>query len=120
MRCSPKLRCKTPSQYTPAAASACSARQQDSSFDSSRPPHIWASMHGSTQLRYVQDHILLDERTHSAPYFGSRKAGERMPYPSGHRDEIKGKIIQSARKLFNRHGFESVSLDQIMSGAGLT
>jgi AcrR family transcriptional regulator len=43
-----------------------------------------------------------------------------MPYPSGHRDEIKGKIIQSARKLFNRHGFESVSLDQIMSGAGLT
>ena len=43
-----------------------------------------------------------------------------MPYPSGHRDETKGKIIQSARKLFNRHGFESVSLDQIMSGAGLT
>jgi TetR/AcrR family transcriptional repressor of nem operon len=43
-----------------------------------------------------------------------------MPYPSGHRDEIKGKIIQSARKLFNRHGFQSVSLDQIMSGAGLT
>ena len=43
-----------------------------------------------------------------------------MPYPSGHRDEIKGKIIQSARKLFNRHGFESVSLSQIMAGAGLT
>jgi TetR/AcrR family transcriptional regulator, transcriptional repressor for nem operon len=43
-----------------------------------------------------------------------------MPYPSGHRDEIKGKIIQSARKLFNRYGFENVSLDQIMSGAGLT
>jgi TetR/AcrR family transcriptional repressor of nem operon len=43
-----------------------------------------------------------------------------MPYPSGHRDEIKGKIIHSARKLFNRHGFEGVSLDQIMSGAGLT
>ncbi len=43
-----------------------------------------------------------------------------MPYPSGHRAEIKGKIIQSARRLFNQHGFESVSLDQIMSGAGLT
>jgi TetR/AcrR family transcriptional regulator, transcriptional repressor for nem operon len=43
-----------------------------------------------------------------------------MPYPSGHRDEIKKKIIQSARRLFNRHGFECVSLDQIMSGAGLT
>ncbi len=43
-----------------------------------------------------------------------------MPYPSGHRAEIKAKIIQSARRLFNRHGFDSVSLDQIMSGAGLT
>ena len=43
-----------------------------------------------------------------------------MPYPSGHRDETKRKIIQSARRLFNRHGFERVSLDQIMSGAGLT
>jgi TetR/AcrR family transcriptional repressor of nem operon len=43
-----------------------------------------------------------------------------MPYPSGHRAEVKGKIVQSARKLFNRHGFESVSVDRIMSGAGLT
>ena len=29
-------------------------------------------------------------------------------------------IIDSARKLFNRHGFENVSIGQIMSGAGLT
>ncbi len=43
-----------------------------------------------------------------------------MPYPRGHRAEVKQKIIQSARRLFNRHGFDSVSLDQIMSGAGLT
>jgi TetR/AcrR family transcriptional regulator, transcriptional repressor for nem operon len=43
-----------------------------------------------------------------------------MPYPIGHRTEIKAKIIQSARKLFNRHGFDGVSVDQIMSGAGLT
>jgi len=43
-----------------------------------------------------------------------------MPYPSGHRAQTKEKIVQSARRLFNRHGFDSVSLDQIMSGAGLT
>ena len=43
-----------------------------------------------------------------------------MPYPSGHRAEVKGKIIQSARRLFNLHGFDNVSLNQIMSGAGLT
>lgn len=43
-----------------------------------------------------------------------------MPYPSGHRSAMKKNIINSARKLFNRHGFESVSLNQIMAGAGLT
>jgi TetR/AcrR family transcriptional regulator, transcriptional repressor for nem operon len=43
-----------------------------------------------------------------------------MPYPAGHRAAVKKNIIDSARKLFNRHGFESVSLSQIMAGAGLT
>jgi len=43
-----------------------------------------------------------------------------MPYPAGHRSEVKKTIIDSARKLFNRHGFENVSLKQIMAGAGLT
>jgi AcrR family transcriptional regulator len=43
-----------------------------------------------------------------------------MPYPVGHRAEVKGKIVQSARRLFNRHGFDNVSIQQIMSGAGLT
>lgn len=43
-----------------------------------------------------------------------------MPYPAGHRYAVRTKIIESARKLFNRHGFENVSLQQIMAGAGLT
>ena len=43
-----------------------------------------------------------------------------MPYPAGHRDRVRKKIIQSARRLFNRHGFESVSVNQIMAAAGLT
>ncbi|HWW15565.1 MAG TPA: TetR/AcrR family transcriptional regulator [Candidatus Dormibacteraeota bacterium] len=43
-----------------------------------------------------------------------------MPYPAGHRAAVKKDIIDSARKLFNRHGFESVSLTQIMAGVGLT
>lgn len=43
-----------------------------------------------------------------------------MPYPAHHRTETKRKIIDSARKLFNRHGFESVSVQQLMAGAGLT
>lgn len=43
-----------------------------------------------------------------------------MPYPAGHRNEMRKKIVQSARRLFNRHGFDGVSLKQIMAGVGLT
>jgi TetR/AcrR family transcriptional repressor of nem operon len=43
-----------------------------------------------------------------------------MPYPAGHRAAVRKRIIDSARQLFNRHGFECVSLKQIMAGAGLT
>lgn len=43
-----------------------------------------------------------------------------MPYPEGHRSQMRAKIVSSARRLFNRHGFDNVSLDQIMCGAGLT
>jgi TetR/AcrR family transcriptional regulator, transcriptional repressor for nem operon len=43
-----------------------------------------------------------------------------MPYPAGHRPAVKKTIIDSARKLFNRHGFDNVSIHQIMAGAGLT
>jgi TetR/AcrR family transcriptional repressor of nem operon len=43
-----------------------------------------------------------------------------MPYPAGHRAEVRKKIVESARRLFNRSGFESVSVDAIMADAGLT
>src|SRR5690348_8915890 len=43
-----------------------------------------------------------------------------MPYPAGHRSSIRAKIVESARRLFNREGFESVSVKRIMAGAGLT
>lgn len=43
-----------------------------------------------------------------------------MPYAEGHRDKTRKRIVDSARRLFNRHGFDNVSLDGIMAGAGLT
>jgi TetR/AcrR family transcriptional regulator, transcriptional repressor for nem operon len=43
-----------------------------------------------------------------------------MPYPVGHKAEKRRVIIDSARRLFNRRGFENVSVQQIMAGAGLT
>jgi AcrR family transcriptional regulator len=43
-----------------------------------------------------------------------------MSYPADHRIETKNKIIRSARRLFNRHGFDAVSIDGVMADAGLT
>jgi TetR/AcrR family transcriptional regulator, transcriptional repressor for nem operon len=43
-----------------------------------------------------------------------------MPYSPNHRHEVRRRIIDSARKLFNRRGFDNVGLKQIMAGAGLT
>ncbi len=43
-----------------------------------------------------------------------------MPYPAGHREQARTRIVESARRLFNQHGFEGVSVDAIMGGAGLT
>jgi TetR/AcrR family transcriptional repressor of nem operon len=43
-----------------------------------------------------------------------------MPYATSHRAEVRKNIVQSARRLFNRHGFDNVSVTQIMAGAGLT
>jgi TetR/AcrR family transcriptional regulator, transcriptional repressor for nem operon len=43
-----------------------------------------------------------------------------MPYPEGHHKQVKQRIVGSARRLFNRNGFEATSIAQIMRGAGLT
>ncbi len=43
-----------------------------------------------------------------------------MPYPSGHRERVRTRIVESARRLFNRNGFEGVSVDSITAHAGLT
>jgi len=43
-----------------------------------------------------------------------------MPYATDHKDKTRARIVDSARVLFNRHGFESVSIDDVMKAAGLT
>jgi AcrR family transcriptional regulator len=43
-----------------------------------------------------------------------------MPYAADHRHLTKQKIVRSARRLFNRHGFEAASIDDVMADAGLT
>jgi TetR/AcrR family transcriptional regulator, transcriptional repressor for nem operon len=43
-----------------------------------------------------------------------------MPYSIEHKARTRAKIVESARILFNRHGFEQVSIDDVMRRAGLT
>jgi TetR/AcrR family transcriptional regulator, transcriptional repressor for nem operon len=43
-----------------------------------------------------------------------------MPYPPEHRTETRTRILDSARRLFNRNGLTEISIDKIMAGAGLT
>ena len=43
-----------------------------------------------------------------------------MPYAADHKDRTRARIVDSARVLFNRYGFEAVSIDDVMKGAGLT
>lgn len=43
-----------------------------------------------------------------------------MRYSPQHKHETRQRIVQSARRLFNRRGFSQVSIDEIMEHAGLT
>src|SRR6267378_875377 len=43
-----------------------------------------------------------------------------MPYSPQHKRDTREKILESARRLFNRKGYAGVSIEEIMSEAGLT
>ncbi len=62
--------------------------------------------------KYDQEHFLKPVRV--------TNRGDAMPYAATHKAETRARIVQSARRLFNRHGFTEVSIDEIMSAAGLT
>jgi TetR/AcrR family transcriptional repressor of nem operon len=43
-----------------------------------------------------------------------------MPYTAQHKARTRERIIESARRLFNRRGFERVTIDDVMAEASLT
>lgn len=43
-----------------------------------------------------------------------------MPYTPTHKQQTRERIVDSARRLFNRKGFTEVTIDEIMQHAGLT
>jgi TetR/AcrR family transcriptional repressor of nem operon len=50
----------------------------------------------------------------------SCKEAAPMPYAPEHKEQTRARIVECARRMFNRYGFEAVSIDQIMASAGLT
>lgn len=43
-----------------------------------------------------------------------------MPYSPAHKEEVRKRIVEQARIMFNRDGFSAVSIDQLMASVGLT
>lgn len=43
-----------------------------------------------------------------------------MPYRPEHKSEIRARIVERARMLFNRHGYDNVTIDMVMRAASLT
>lgn len=43
-----------------------------------------------------------------------------MPYSAEHKEKSRAKIVETARILFNIHGFRGVTIDMVMQEAGLT
>lgn len=43
-----------------------------------------------------------------------------MPYAPDHKEKTRARIVERARILFNRHGFENVTINMVMKAAHLT
>jgi len=43
-----------------------------------------------------------------------------MPYRPEHKAQTRARIVECARRLYNRRGFSDVSIDEVMAEAGLT
>jgi TetR/AcrR family transcriptional regulator, transcriptional repressor for nem operon len=43
-----------------------------------------------------------------------------MPYPPERKEETRQRILRSAARLFNRKGFADVTIEEVMTEAGLT
>ena len=43
-----------------------------------------------------------------------------MPYSAAHKQNTRARIVECARILFNRHGYDNVTIDMVMADAELT
>jgi len=49
-----------------------------------------------------------------------RKTEVAMPYSAAHKPKTRIRILNAATAQFKKHGFENVTIDQVMAAAGLT
>jgi len=43
-----------------------------------------------------------------------------LPYRPDHKAQTRARIVECARQLFNRHGYDNVTIDMVMEAASLT
>lgn len=65
--------------------------------------------------KYVKEHIKNACYTGVVPSWMNL-----MPYSKTHKQQVRKKITETARVLFNRNGYDKVTIDQVMQQAGLT
>src|SRR4051812_40371793 len=59
-------------------------------------------------------------RTYFVTCQNFRRRRISMPYSAAHKTRTRARIVEAARRLFNRFGFEQVTIDLVMADAGLT
>src|SRR5262245_29843235 len=78
-------------------------------------PSVIRTPHTCRQSRSAQD-----DQGHLLAVRSSPQRPRAMPHSPKHKRDTREKILESARRLFNRKGYAGVSIEEIMSDAGLT
>ena len=65
-------------------------------------------------MKYVKEHIL------KLATISAQTGDTELSYTAEHKQTTRARIVETARILFNRHGFQNVTIDMVMAEAGLT
>src|ERR1700679_1058342 len=95
----PKARAARLRRRRRVAAIAGAIRFIRSFIVSLRDSCLQSCQYESTDLKYVQDNISSGHQGLFEPYLAPCEPGDAMAYSAGHRDAVKKRVIDSARKL---------------------
>src|SRR5262249_11768361 len=100
----------------------CPAKSARGTRDADNPPRS-VCHRNSWPRRRLDDEVAASLKAHRQkmfkiifwPYYGRVAEDKAMPYSPKQKRDTREKILESARRLFNRNGFFGVSIDDIIS-----